>query len=57
VALFGPHGERRGWRRGRERVISKELIERLRTECGIETAPIPHSHQLRIIDIPDDRRR
>jgi hypothetical protein len=51
IALFGRHGERKTWKRGRERTVSRELIQRLRVECGIEVAPIPHSRQLRIIDI------
>jgi hypothetical protein len=50
IALLGPHGERKDWKRGRERAISRELIERLRVECGIEVEPVPHSRQLRIID-------
>ncbi|HSU82472.1 MAG TPA: RES family NAD+ phosphorylase [Thermoanaerobaculia bacterium] len=50
LALFGPHGERKTWKRGRERAVSGELIRRLRTECGIEVVPIPRSNQLRIID-------
>jgi hypothetical protein len=50
IALFGPHGERKSWKRGRERTISRGLIERLRVECGIEVEPVPHSRQLRIID-------
>jgi hypothetical protein len=49
-ALFGPHGERKAWKRGRERAISGELIQRLRAECNVEVVPIPHSRQLRIID-------
>ncbi len=50
LALFGPHGERKTWKRGRERAISGELIRRLRTECGIEVVAPPRSDQLRIID-------
>jgi hypothetical protein len=51
IALFGSHGERKTWKRGRERTVSRELIQRLRMECGIEVEPIPHSRQLRIIDV------
>lgn len=51
VALFGPHGERKAWKRGRERAVSRELIRRLRAECNIEVVPAPHSRQLRIIDV------
>ncbi len=51
VALFGPHGERKSWKRGRERAVSRELIGRLRSECNIEVVPAPHSRQLRIIDV------
>jgi hypothetical protein len=51
VALFGPHGERKAWKRGRERAVSRELIRRLRSECSIEVVPVPHSRQLRIIDL------
>lgn len=50
VALFGPHGERKGWRRGREQEISGELLVRLRNECGIEILDVPHSRQLRIVE-------
>ncbi|HEX6900774.1 MAG TPA: RES family NAD+ phosphorylase [Thermoanaerobaculia bacterium] len=50
IALLGPHGERKHWKRGRERPISEELIERLHTEYGIEVVPIPTSRQLRILD-------
>jgi hypothetical protein len=49
-ALFGPHGERRAWKRGRERALSRELIQRLREECNIEVVSIPYSRELRIID-------
>lgn len=50
LALFGPHGERKTWKRGRERAISGELVRRLMTECGIEVVAPPRSDQLRIID-------
>jgi hypothetical protein len=50
IALFGRHGERRQWRRGRERPISLELIARLKDQCGIQVAPIPTSNELRIVD-------
>ncbi len=46
VALFGPHGERKRWKRGREASISRELIERLREECGIEVLDVPRSEEL-----------
>lgn len=50
IALFGPQGERKRWKRGREHLISEELIRRLLMECGIEVVPIPSSDQLRILD-------
>jgi hypothetical protein len=49
-ALFGPAGERKSWRRGRELPISRELIERLWEECGIAVARIPKAAELRILD-------
>lgn len=50
IALFGSRGERKRWKRGREHLISEELIRRLQMECGIEVIPIPSSEQLRILD-------
>jgi hypothetical protein len=49
-ALFGPHGERKAWKRGRERAVSEELIQRLRTECNVEVVSVPHSRELRVIE-------
>ncbi len=49
VALFGAHGERKSWRRGREQAISIRLIERLHRECGIEVIDVPRSDELSII--------
>ncbi|HXU30575.1 MAG TPA: RES family NAD+ phosphorylase [Thermoanaerobaculia bacterium] len=49
LALFGPHGERKRWKRGRESSISAELIERLREECGIEVLDVPRSDELTLI--------
>jgi len=49
-ALFGPAGERKSWRRGREIPISRELVNRLRVECGIEVARIPRASELTIQD-------
>jgi hypothetical protein len=46
AALFGPHGERGRWRRGREAAISPEMIERLHKECGIEVIDVPRSDEL-----------
>lgn len=48
VALFGGAGERRGWRRGRERRIAGALVRRLERECGIAVLPIPRLAQLRV---------
>jgi len=48
-ALFGPHGERTRWKKGRERPISRELLARLASECWIEVLPVPRSGQLRIL--------
>jgi hypothetical protein len=48
-ALFGPHGERTRWRRGKESRISHELIARLRSECSIEVLPVPMSSEIRIV--------
>ena len=49
LALFGPHGERKRWRKGREKAISARLVGRLRQECGIEVIDVPRSDQLVII--------
>lgn len=49
VALFGLHGERRAWKKGREQAISNKLIERLHMECGIEVIDVPSADQLQII--------
>jgi hypothetical protein len=49
MALFGPHGERKKWRKGREQTISDELIERLHQECGIEVVDVPRSEELTIL--------
>ncbi|HSN85515.1 MAG TPA: hypothetical protein VL025_02105 [Thermoanaerobaculia bacterium] len=49
VALFGPHGERKKGRKGREQTISTQLIERLHQECGIEVIDVPRSEELTII--------
>jgi len=46
VALFGPHGERTRWRKGRDTAISREMIERLHEECGIEVIDVPRSDEL-----------
>jgi hypothetical protein len=48
-ALFGPHGERKRWKKGKELAISRELVERLRDECGIKVLPVPRASQLRIV--------
>ena len=48
-ALFGPHGERKRWRKGKELAISRDLVERLARECGIEVLPVPRASQLRIV--------
>lgn len=49
IALFGAHGERKSWRRGREQTISTSLVERLHRECGIEVIDVPTSDQLRVL--------
>jgi len=46
LALFGPHGERKRWKKGREASISRDLIERLHEECGIEVLDVPRSDEL-----------
>lgn len=48
-ALFGPHGERKRWKKGKELAISRELTARLADECGIEVLPVPRASQLRIV--------
>lgn len=48
-ALFGPQGERKSWRRGRELPISRDLVGRLRRECGIEVVRIPKSEEVTIL--------
>ena len=47
-ALFGPHGERTRWKKGKEKPISREFISRLATECSIEVLPVPRSSEIRI---------
>lgn len=49
VALFGPQGERKQWKKGREQAISTHLIERLHRDCGIEVIDVPTADQLEII--------
>jgi len=49
-ALFGPQGERKGWRRGRELPISRPLIDRLWKECRIAVERTPLSGELTIVD-------
>jgi hypothetical protein len=44
--LFGAAGERTRWRRGRSSPIAGDLVERLRTEAGVQVAPIPDSADL-----------
>jgi hypothetical protein len=46
VALFGLHGERKKWKRGREAAISPALIKRLHEECGIEVLDVPRAEEL-----------
>jgi hypothetical protein len=46
LALFGAAGERTRWRRGRSSPLTGELLERLRTEAGVEVARIPDSADL-----------
>jgi hypothetical protein len=48
IALFGPHGERTGWRKGRELPIAGDLRERLAKECGIEVLEVPRADQLTV---------
>ena len=40
IALFGPYGERRRWRKGRGANL-ENLIERLQNETGMRAAPLP----------------
>lgn len=49
-ALFGPHGERVRWKKGRQRSISRELLARLKEECGIEVLDPPKASELRILE-------
>jgi len=49
-AFFGPEGERKSYRRGRELPISSQLIERLWRECRIAVARTPMSGDLTIVD-------
>ena len=49
VALFAPHGEQKKWKRGRERAISRRLLDRLRRECGVEVIDVPSSGELTIL--------
>jgi hypothetical protein len=49
MALFAPQGERKKWKRGREMVISRRLLARLRQECGVEVIDVPRSDELTIL--------
>lgn len=49
-ALFGPAGERKHWRRGREIPIPDTLVRRLQRECGIVVTRIPQAADLTILD-------
>lgn len=49
-AFFGPQGERKGYRRGRELPISSQLIDRLWRECRIAVVRTPLSGELTILD-------
>jgi hypothetical protein len=51
-ALFGPQGERKYWKRGRELPISGEIVGRLRRECRIEVVRVPTSGELTILEDP-----
>jgi len=48
-ALFGPEGERKSWRRGRESPIPDSLIRRLHGECGIAAVRIPRAAELTVM--------
>lgn len=48
LAIFGPHGERKRWKKGREASLSPELIERLLVECGIEVLDVPRANEIRL---------
>ncbi len=50
LALFGAHGERKRWKKGREIPIARELIERLHDECGIEVLDVPRLEELILLD-------
>ncbi len=50
LALFGRHGERKRWRKGREVSIGPELIRRLREECGIEVLDVPRFDEIRLLE-------
>lgn len=50
VALFGRHGERRSWPRGREERIGPGLVERLRDECGIVVLAVPRLRELTVVE-------
>jgi len=49
-ALFGPQGERKHWKRGRELLISEDMVRRLRREYGIQIIRIPTARELTIGD-------
>ncbi len=49
LAVFGPAGEQ-AWARGRERRIGRAIVDRLRRECGVRVAPVPHSSELTFAD-------
>lgn len=48
-ALFGLHGERTRWKKGKEKPLSHALIARLVAECSIEVLPVPRSSEIRIV--------
>lgn len=52
LALFGPTGERKAWRRGREEPLDDELLGRLERDCGLEILDRPRASQLRFADLP-----
>ncbi len=48
-ALFGPQGERKHWKRGRELPISEDMVRCLRREYGITVVRIPTARELTIL--------
>lgn len=50
LTLFGPPGERSGWRRGPATVLPRKVLGELEESAGVKVAAVPSLSQLRVID-------